>query len=275
MIKCEICGRKIHKKNRIYGQTVCSKHMHQLFEHGEVLDHNPRTNKDFNDFHYITKDTVEFFVYNIRSEIVGKFIIDAEDVNRIRWHKWRMDSNDRIVTGNSTNKNPRRELSRFILGVTDSGLVVDHIDGNPLNNKKNNLRICTQELNSLNKSYMSNNTSGVIGVSFDKHRDRWAPEIRAGLKRCYLGRYRTFEEAVYARYAAEKILFQEYQNETQAIMKEKITQSISIVRKKEIKGYVINKLQMKEMINVGYQLCGSSESAEQHSRGACSYETHL
>ena len=60
---------------------------------------------------------------------------------------------------------------------------------------------------------MSNNTSGFIGVSYRKDRDRFDPEIRKDDIRCHLGYTKTLEEAVYKRYIAEKIVFGEYANE--------------------------------------------------------------
>ena len=238
---CDVCGRELRKKIRMYGYTLCSKHMHQLFEHGEFLDNNPRTEKDLNDF-VIEGDIAIFNVYNSRSDKVGEFIIDREDVDLIRYHKWRKDTNNRIITGNCTNKNPRRELSRFLLGVTDENLVVDHKDGNPLNNRKSNLRICTQAENKMNLAMTTNNTSGFIGVCWDKQRKRWAPEIRCGHKRWHLGRFDKFEEAVYARYYAEVQLFGEFRNTNRDKEKFELFDQIDLERLEEIKDYVLNKI---------------------------------
>lgn len=248
MFECDICKRKIKKKIRMHGYTLCSKHMHQLRKYGYFKDNNPRTTKDLNEFRYLDKNTVEFDVYDINSNVNGHFIIDADDLQKIRYHKWRKDTNNRIITGNCTNKNPKRELSRFLLDITDEDIVVDHKDCNPFNNKKSNLRSCTQSENVRNKSFMSNSTSGIIGVIWDKQRDRWAPEIRKEYQRCHLGRYGRFEEAVFARYIAEKLLFQEFQNNTNKNEIIEITKNIPDFRKSEIKTYITQKLQTKGML---------------------------
>ena len=261
MYKCDFCGRISKKKNRIYGYTTCSKHMHQLLNHGHVLDHNPRSEKDLNEFRYLTGGIAEFDVYDIHSEVSGHFIVDASDVPLIRWHKWRMDTNRRIITGNCTSKNPRRELSRFILGVENENFVVDHIDGNPFNNTRQNLRICTQQENTCNKVMMSTNTSGMIGVSWDKARKKWAPEIRSEYMRCHLGRFNSYGEAACARYFAEQIVFGAFQNQDQMVLKKEAMKSVSAIRQREIGEFVLKKLQDKGMAKNGYQLCGSSESA--------------
>ena len=81
--------------------------------------------------------------------------------------------------------------------------VIDHIDGNKLNNKLHNLRDVTNAKNL--RSYRrknSNNTSGFAGVS--KNWDGWKAEITFGLKKINLGTYDTKEEAA-AAYTAVKI----------------------------------------------------------------------
>lgn len=248
MFKCDICGRKIHKKIRMGGYTLCSKHMHQLHKYGYFKDNNPRTQQDLNEFRKIDKDTIEFDVYDTNSEVNGHFIIDAKDLQLVRYHKWRKDTNDHIITGNCTNKNPRRELSRFLLNITDPNVKVDHKDCNTFNNKRNNLRVCTQQENAYNKSFMSNNTTGIIGVCWDKHRERWAPEIRSNKQRCHLGRYGKFEDAVYARYIAGKLLFQDFQNQELKQTMQFITANLPKLRKQEISTYVKNKLIEKHML---------------------------
>lgn len=56
-------------------------------------------------------------------------------------------------------------MHRLIMCAKE-GQVVDHIDGNGLNNQKTNLRICTQVENGANRSKNKNNKSGYKGVSF-------------------------------------------------------------------------------------------------------------
>lgn len=59
---------------------------------------------------------------------------------------------------------------------------IDHIDGNPLNNKPSNLRKSTQALNMRNTARRSDNTSGVKGVSWNKQRGMWRARIEVAGK---------------------------------------------------------------------------------------------
>lgn len=82
---------------------------------------------------------------------------------------------------------------------------LDHIDGNPGNNRIDNLRDVTHSENMRNMSRRDSNTSGVTGVYWCSEREKWGAFIKAD-KAIGLGRFETFAEAVAARKAAEKVL---------------------------------------------------------------------
>lgn len=246
MYECEICGRKVNKKIRMGGYTLCYKHMHQLHKYGKFLDNIQRTNSDLND--YIVSNGIAYFnLYNQRNKRIATFIVDVCDVQKIRYHKWRL-SCGHVVTG-LPSKGQQRELSHVVLDIPkeDDFKVVDHINGDPLDNTRNNLRICSQSENALNKSFMSNNTSGFIGVSYSKDKDRYDPEIRLGYTRCHLGLTKTIEEAVYKRYVAEQILFGEYANEEEQKRKFEFTKNLPQELKDTLYYIVINKLKNKNL----------------------------
>jgi hypothetical protein len=77
----------------------------------------------------------------------------------------------------------------------------DHIDGNTLNNRRENLRIITREHNGANRRYLNPGTSPYPGVHWHKAAKKWTAEIQMRDKRKYLGLYDTEYEA-YMVYAA-------------------------------------------------------------------------
>ena len=250
MKKCLICGRETNKTYNLYGyKGVCSKHMHQILKYGKPLDNNPRTTKDLNDYR-IEGDIVIFNVYNQKNEKIDDFIIDLDDIEKVKYHKWRK-SHNHIVTGLPAKGN-QRDLSHIVLDITqeeikNKHLVVDHINGNTMDNRKRNLRICSQSENVLNKSFMSNNTSNFIGVSYRKDRDRYDPEIRKNNIRCHLGYTIDIKEAVYKRLYAEKILFKDFANQNEIKKKENYVKDLSLEKKRELEQIVIEKLKNKKL----------------------------
>lgn len=73
---------------------------------------------------------------------------------------------------------------------------IDHIDGNPKNNRLANLRECNTAENSQNLGLRKNNTSGATGVYWDSARSKWKAQIRQDGHIKALGRFDSFEEAV-------------------------------------------------------------------------------
>lgn len=81
---------------------------------------------------------------------------------------------------------------------------IDHLDGDRLNNKWENLRAVDRETNLRNVGIKPNNSSGVNGVSFAKDRNKWHAYIGCGSgERISLGHFETLEEASVARKLAE------------------------------------------------------------------------
>lgn len=72
---------------------------------------------------------------------------------------------------------------------------VDHIDGNKLNNKIENLRECTSSQNKCNTTRYKNNKSGVKGVFWDKEHSKWNARIQFNGKRILVGRYASIDDA--------------------------------------------------------------------------------
>jgi hypothetical protein len=88
---------------------------------------------------------------------------------------------------------------------------VDHIDGNKLNDKIENLRGCSHCENMRNRSIDKRNVTGFRGVSFAREQKKpYRAFISNGVKRLALGSFKTPEEASAAYESAAKLIFKEF-----------------------------------------------------------------
>lgn len=79
---------------------------------------------------------------------------------------------------------------------------IDHINGDPFDNRIENLRDCGPSENAKNMRMREDNTSGVTGVRWDRRRKRWGARIKSKGKETHLGYFDTIEEAAAARASA-------------------------------------------------------------------------
>lgn len=141
MKKCcvEWCKGKPH----LSGKGYCRKHYDQIRKHGHILD--TRTRCDANRINYIN-DYAEIIITNHKDEYICSAIIDREDVEKVKNYKWSFSGKYvRMFNGTSP-----VYLHRFILNY-DGDLDIDHINGNRLDNRKENLRIADRAENLWNK----------------------------------------------------------------------------------------------------------------------------
>jgi len=112
---------------------------------------------------YGKKDGVRF--------LKGHFMIDDEDFEEVSKHNW-ICSNGYVQNGKLG------RLSRWLLGTTEQGIYVDHIDHNPLNNCRSNLREATPSLNAHNRKKNSKHKNTYAGVVWNKRQQKW--EVKLG-----------------------------------------------------------------------------------------------
>ena len=122
-----------------------------------------------------------------------------------------------LVSGYATRSYGERgqstTLHREIMGLVPGQRtkIVDHINGNKLDNRRANLRVCTTAQNAWNSVLYSTNTSGYKGVYPDTERPGyWRAAMRIDGKTKNLGRYKTKEEAAFAYEQAVKEHRDEY-----------------------------------------------------------------
>lgn len=99
-----------------------------------------------------------------------KTLVDKEDFDKVDEHVWSSCtmSPTRCAPQTRTQKNKNMYLYNHILGHTPSELTVDHVNGNPLDNRRQNLRIVDRSAQMINRAIFKTNTTGTTGVSFNK-----------------------------------------------------------------------------------------------------------
>jgi len=115
---------------------------------------------------YECTDTDEIIRLLIPSNPNLTVLIDTEDYEKIRHLNWCISSSGYVFSGNI-------RLHRLVMDQSDPKIFVDHIDGNKLNNTKNNLKISNIKLNGQNKTKRKNTSSKYQGVSLSHTKTRW------------------------------------------------------------------------------------------------------
>jgi hypothetical protein len=137
-------------------------------------------------------------------------IIDIADIPLVSGRNWfaskRTEGSIYVATARYAG-NPQIHLHRFLTG-TPIEFCVDHKDGDPLNNRRGNLRVCTYAENCFNKRMNRRNTSGQTGVT--RRRNKWSAFIHVRDQTIRLGIFVQFEDAVKARKLAEIKYFGEF-----------------------------------------------------------------
>ena len=149
-------------------------------------------------------------------EIKGyKVLISDCDAEKVKSHNWYIKTGWRKgqeVYFACTTPRPNRKcliLHRFIVDCP-KGMVVDHINGNTLDNRRENLRICTPAENTRNYRKPKTNTSGFKGVSWINRFGKWHSAISVNGKNKSLGYFDTPEEAYKAYCEASKKYHKEF-----------------------------------------------------------------
>jgi hypothetical protein len=150
----------------------------------------------------------------------GKFaLVDDEDFECLSKWKWYVNSNGyairsvHIIGSSKQGKVPHGKhnnifLHRFITKV-EKGSFVDHINQNKLDNRKENLRVCTLKENCFNKSKVRG-SSIYKGVCWDKRANKWIASIHPSRKTKFIGHFPTEFIAAMAYDIWAKELFGEF-----------------------------------------------------------------
>ena len=165
-------------------------------------------NKKYNQIELNLKDEHGLYGIGYCTNTNSKFYFDMDDYDKIKCYTWMEHIDDKdyhALEAWDKNKNKNIRMHWIIVGK-----YYDHIDRNPLNNRRYNLRESTFVQNTQNRGRRSDNTSGVVGVCWNKREQKWQARINVNKKRILLGRYNDFNNAVVSRLKAEKEYFGEF-----------------------------------------------------------------
>lgn len=182
-----------------FANGKCGRHNAQFQRHGRIYE---RTIRDPNEIE-IHDDFAFIVIYDKQCNVKAKVMIDLGDVEMCSKYKWSQPQ--KYVT--TKVKGETVALQNLIIGNKEGHEVswVDHVDRNPLDNRKSNLRLATPSQNLANRRLDHRNTTGYKGVSKISKQNLWSAQIQCNREYIRLGLFKSSKMAALAyNFAAEK-----------------------------------------------------------------------
>lgn len=142
-------------------------------------------------------------------------IVDDSDYEALVANKWCASECGKNFYAVSRINGKVVHMHRF-LESPPPGMLVDHINGNTLDNRRENLRVCTKQQNCANQAAKITNTSGFKGVYWNPSINKWCSQIMVKYKKIHLGVFVKAEDAADAYDLAAKKHFGEFANTNKA-----------------------------------------------------------
>lgn len=135
-----------------------------------------------------------------------RFLFDMKDAELVSSRGWHLSKRGYIAGKENRRERPLHKLMIHV----DSSYDIDHINGDKLDCRRSNLRVCSHQHNCFNQRKRTNNTSGYTGVSYAKNIGKYESYIHRDGHKHNLGYYDTAEEAALVRDEAAVRYFGEY-----------------------------------------------------------------
>jgi hypothetical protein len=152
---CSNCKKEFNQKyyNKEAKNHFCCKQCEAEFRKGKSIEWSKKCN--------VIELQNDYAIIKIKNNLYGNFdcLIDIEDIEKIKSFYWNIRYDKRhpkcLPYVESRLMGKRLHLHRFIMNCPNN-MVIDHINGNNLDNRKQNLKICTQQKNTLNNHFAKN-----------------------------------------------------------------------------------------------------------------------
>lgn len=194
LCQCD-CGKQciVRRDNLRSGKTKsCGCYMMQRIS---------ESHKKQNDYIVSGETTILFTKNN------DKILIDTNDFDKVKSFCWVVGNHGYACARNPTTKKVMT-MHRFLLGLNQQTPIVDHANRNKLDNRRENLRTCTDSQNAANKNPSIVNKTGIIGIN--KQGNKWRARIQYQRQKYQLGFFDNFEDALRSRLDAEIKIFGEF-----------------------------------------------------------------
>jgi hypothetical protein len=172
---CLICGKHFVNRKNKYCSNECAQKA--KLKKNEI----------------IIKDNYAKIIINSKKWGIKQVLISLEDIEKVKLYTWQLyyckDTNFFYVRSSQCNKKSI-PLHRYLLNCPDD-MVVDHINHNPLDNRRENIRIVTAKINANNVEWNKKNKTGYVGITKTK-----SGKFHVFHSKISLGTYKNLEDAV-------------------------------------------------------------------------------
>lgn len=178
-----------------YAKSFCTKHYARLKSN---LDPIIRTKFDKNQI-IVNFNYAEIILFDIKNKESARTKVDIDQIDNVKQYKWHLNSGGYVVS--TSNKRKQISLHRFIMAY-EGDETIDHINRDPLDNRKANLRIATRWQNCQNKD--------TKGYFYSEKRKKWITVVRYRGRKVLYKYLNTEQEAIKAVKVAREKHFGEF-----------------------------------------------------------------
>lgn len=199
-------------------ECMCNEHNHIVADGRDIRSGHTKScgcynrekliaaSKKYNNYEKRCDSSGEYYV-GWTTNTNKEFYFDVDDYEKVKdycwFESWNKNRTYYFVASHINGKNVK--LHQLVFGS-----YADHKDRNPMNNRKNNLRMATPQENARNSSAHRDGTSGIVGVCWNKNLSKWRAYLTVDGKQINCGCHIDKEDAIRARLEAEAKYFGEF-----------------------------------------------------------------